>query len=64
MITAAPTSVCHSGITDQTKKSIRITQAMPEYSSGATLAAGACLNALVMPHCPTAPVTAIPPMIR
>ena len=33
---------------------------MPEYSSGATLAAGACLNALVMPHCPMAPVTATP----
>jgi hypothetical protein len=40
-----------------------ITQARPEYSSGATLAAGANLNASVMPHWPTAPVSATPPMM-
>ena len=53
MMTAAPTSVCQPGTTDQNKQVDQDHPGKPEYSSGATLAAGACLNASVMPHWPT-----------
>src|SRR5690349_10364054 len=63
MITAAPNKVRRLGRADQTARSMTITQASPVYSSGATLAAGAYLKATVMPHWPTAPVTATPASI-
>src|SRR5512147_3131921 len=63
MITAAPSSVRRLGTADHTARSITITHASPVYSSGATLAAGACWKATVMPHWPTAPVTATPARI-
>src|SRR5687767_7965172 len=63
MITAAPINVRNSGATVHTNQSMPITQASPEYSRGATVAAGACLNANVTPHCPMAPVTATPSRI-
>ena len=64
MITAAPDQRLPLGRHRPDNKSIMITHARPEYSSGATLAAGACLNASVMPHCPMAPVIATPRISR